>query len=66
MDCSPPVSSLHGILQAKILEWVAISHFTDLPNLGVEPQSLTSPALAGGFFTTGTTCEALYSLERLS
>ena len=23
MDCSPPASSVHGILQAKILEWVA-------------------------------------------
>ena len=25
MDCSPPVSSVHGILQARILQWVAIS-----------------------------------------
>ena len=25
MDCSPPVSSIHGISQARILEWVAIS-----------------------------------------
>ena len=25
MDCSPPGSSVHGILQAKILEWVTIS-----------------------------------------
>ena len=25
MDCSPPGSSLHGILQTRILEWVAIS-----------------------------------------
>ena len=25
MDCSPPCSSVHGILQARILEWVAIS-----------------------------------------
>ena len=24
-DCSPPGSSLHGILQARILEWVAVS-----------------------------------------
>ena len=24
VDCSPPVSSIHGILQARILEWVAI------------------------------------------
>ena len=27
MDCSPPVSSVHGILQTRILKWVAISHF---------------------------------------
>ena len=26
MDCSPPGSSVHGILQARILEWVAISY----------------------------------------
>ena len=25
MDCSPPGSSLHGILQARILDWVAMS-----------------------------------------
>ena len=25
MDCSPPGSSVHGILQARILEWVAIT-----------------------------------------
>ena len=28
MDCSPPGSSVHGILQARILEWVAISFST--------------------------------------
>ena len=27
MDCSPPGSSVHGISQARILEWVAISFF---------------------------------------
>ena len=26
MDCSPPGSSVHGILQARTLEWVAINH----------------------------------------
>ena len=25
MDCSPPGSSVHGIFQARVLEWVAIS-----------------------------------------
>ena len=27
MDCSPPGSSVHGIIQARILEWVTISFF---------------------------------------
>jgi len=30
MDCSPPVSSVLGILQARILEWVAIPTFRDM------------------------------------
>ena len=30
----------------------------DLPDPGIEPESLASPALAGGFFTTSTTWEA--------
>ena len=38
MDCSPPGSSVHGILQTRILEWVAISSPGDLPNPGVEPR----------------------------
>ena len=32
----------------------------DLPNPGIEPASLTSPALAGGFSTTSATWEAPY------
>ena len=32
MDCSPPGSSIHGIFQAKVLEWVAIA-FSDLIGL---------------------------------
>ena len=33
----------------------------DLPNIGIEPASLPSPALASGFFTTNATWEALWS-----
>ena len=98
MDCSPPGSSICGISQARILEWVAISfskvlhacmlsHVShaqlfatpwtearqaplsmgfsrqeywsglpcpppgDLPDPGIEPTSLMSPALAGGFIS---------------
>ena len=32
----------------------------DLPNPGIEPTSLVSPASAGGFFTTTATWEAIY------
>ena len=52
MDCSPPGSSVHGISQARILEWVAISFPRGSFGPGIEPGSLVSPALAGGFFTT--------------
>ena len=34
----------------------------DLPDPGIKPSSLMSPELAGGFFTTSTTWEALESL----
>ena len=50
MDCSSSGSSTHGILQARILEWVAIFSYSDLPNPGIKFKSLMSPALAGGFF----------------
>ena len=52
MDCSPPGFSVHGILQARILEWVPFPPPGDLPHPGIEPASLASPALAGEFFTT--------------
>ena len=42
MDCSPPGSFVHGILQARILEWVAISYSKVLSDPGIEPKS---PAL---------------------
>ena len=42
MDCSPPGSSVHGILQAKMLEWVAIPFSRGSPDPGIEP---VSPAL---------------------
>ena len=42
MDCSPPDSSVAGILHARILDQVAIPFPGDLPNPGIEPGS---PAL---------------------
>ena len=42
INCSLPGSSVHGILQARLLEWVAIPFSRSLPNPGIEPGS---PAL---------------------
>ena len=52
MDCCLPDPSVHGVLQARILEWIAMSPPGDLPDPGIQPTSLTSSVLAGGFFTT--------------
>ena len=49
IKCSPPGSSVHGILQMRILERVAIPFPGDLSDPGIES---ASPALAGTFFTT--------------
>ena len=57
MDCSPPGSSVHEILQARTLEWIAMLPPEALPNQGIEPASLMSLALASGFFTTSPTWE---------
>ena len=38
MDCSAPGSSVYGILQARILEWVAIFFSRDLPDPGIKPK----------------------------
>ena len=44
MDYCPPGFSVHGILQARILEWDACPNPGDLPNPGIEPRSPTSQA----------------------
>ena len=49
MDCSPPGSSVHGILQARILEWVATSFSRGSSRPGVRPQVF---CIAGRFFTS--------------
>ena len=45
----PPDSSVHGIFQARTLEWVAVSFSGDLPDPGIETDSLALQA--GGVFT---------------
>ena len=65
MDCSPPGSSVRGILQAR-LSGLPCPPPRDLPNPGIKLTSLTSPALAGGFFITNATREALYTAQKIS
>ena len=49
MDCNPPGSSVHGILQQEYRSGLPVPSPGDRPDPGIEP---TSPALAGRFFTT--------------
>ena len=49
MDCSPPGYSVHGILQARVLEWVAISSSKGC----FQPRDRTQVSqIAGRFFIT--------------
>ena len=65
MDYRPPGSSVHGILQARILEWVAMPSSRGSSQPGIEPRSLMSPALAGGYFTTSITNSIDMNLSKL-
>ena len=58
MDYSLPGFSVHWILPARILKWIAIPSSRDLPNPEIELKSPMSPALAGGFFATSASWEA--------
>ena len=53
VDCSSPGSSDHGILQARIMEWVAISFSRGSCQPRVQALSLVSSALVCRFFTPG-------------
>ena len=66
VDCSPPGSSLHRDSPGKNtgVVLVAMPSFRGLfPDPGAKPMDLMSPASAGGFFTTSTTLECVYSLS---
>ena len=55
MDCIPPGSSVHGILQARIPEWVAILFSKE----SFQPRDRTQVSyIAGRFFTIWATREA--------
>ena len=69
MDCSPPGSSVHGILQARLLEWVAIS-----VSRGIFPTQESNSCLLSllhwqAFFTTAiweAPCNLVEGLKKLS
>ena len=66
MDCSPPGSYVHGILQARILGWVAVPSTRGCS----QPRDETQVScIAGGFFTSRATREVcprpMYFLARL-
>ena len=64
MDCNPPGSSVHGILQKRILEWVVMPSSKEFSQPRDHTYISMSPALAGGFFTTSTIWEALQMASR--
>ena len=61
MDCSPPASSVHGILQARHWSRLPCPCPGDLPNPGIKS---ASPALAGRFFTTEPPGKLLRRMEK--
>ena len=66
MDCSPPSSSVHEILQARILGWVAMPSSRGSSHSGAEPESLVSPVWTGRFFTISVTWASLKGLLRVT
>ena len=65
VDCSPPGSM--GFSRQEYWSEFPCPSPGDLPDLGIEPTSLTSPALADRFFTTSAAWEALnYHIHHLN
>ena len=59
MDYTLPGSSIDGILQTRILEWVATPSARGSSRPRDGPTSFMFPALAGGFFITSATCNGI-------
>ena len=58
----PAGSSVHGIIQASVLQWVPFLLPGDLLDPGVEPLFPASPALEVRFFTTEPPAKSTYLL----
>ena len=65
MGCSPPGSLSMGYPRQEYWR-VLFSSPGDLPNPGMEPESLMSPALASGFFTISATWQAQLNISPAS
>ena len=64
MDCSPPGSSVRGILQARILEWVAMPFSRGSSrDPGIEPMSLVSPSLQADSLLTEPPRKPLVNIQ---
>ena len=61
-DYGPPGPSVHGISQARILEWAAFPSPDDLLDSRIQP---ASPALAGRFLTTVPPEKPIYTLSKV-
>ena len=61
MDHGPPGSYVHGFSRQESWSGLPFPSPGDLPNPGIEPRSVTSPALAGEFFTSSVTWEARHA-----
>ena len=59
MDCSPPGSSVHGVLQARLLEWIVMPSSKGSSQPSDQTRVSYVSWISGGFFTTNATWEAL-------
>ena len=56
MDCSLPGFSVHGIFQARVLEWGAIDFFTGIELLNANPSSSSRVKSTSGLWELTTVC----------
>ena len=65
LDCSLPGSSVHGIFQARILEWVAIFSSRGSSQLRDQTGMSCVSCNAGGFFTHQSIRKAQLNITQL-
>jgi len=65
MDCSLPDSSIHGIFQARVLEWGAIAFSGVMVYFGLNESGTQSKSLAYALFCSlkNFTCESIFQVE---